>query len=44
MTSKAKKLWKRPLLLSTFTEEQLMQQKDGLTFLGDWLQIVWGQS
>lgn len=39
-----KKPWITPKLLSTFTEEQLVQQKEALTFLGDWLQITWGQS
>jgi hypothetical protein len=43
MTKKTKKPWKKPQVLSTFTEEQLVQQKDALTFLGDWLKIIWGQ-
>ncbi|MEK3877776.1 hypothetical protein [Paenibacillus sp. FSL M7-0420] len=39
-----KKEWKKPAIYASFNEEELAHQKDELMFVGDWKQVIWGQS
>lgn len=39
-----KREWKKPEFYASFNEEELVQQKDELMFVGDWKQVIWGKS
>ncbi len=40
---RGKRPWQTPELIATFTEDQLAQQQEALTFVGDWAELVWAR-